>query len=303
MMAAFDLDSNLLFILDTVARERSVSQAAQQLGIAASTVSKGLGRLREHFEDPLFVPMPNGMAPTPFCESLLPQVSAMVSLSAELAHMRPTFEPAKSTRQFRLACSDYTFSVFVVNAIRQLRTQAPGVELCCILTNENTPDLMRNGSIDFAVVPRERQVDDHPCVALFEDEFACVVWDGNSEVGDTMTLETFLASEHVSTMLGSTRLPHLQDEAFERHGLRPRVVMWAPNFTSVAETVVGTNLIATMHGRSARLAKQRLPVRVLPPPVPLRRFTETLQWHRRAHHDPGILWMRDLFLAIAADLK
>ena len=301
-MAHGDFDTNLLAILEMVAREGSVSQAALALGVTAPTVSKALGRLRDHFDDPLFVPMTAGMVPTSFCESLMPQVRAMVSLSAELAHLRPTFEPSRSARQFRLSCSDYMYSVLVVSVIRQLRHAAPKIELCCIETNETTPDLMRSGAIDFAIIPRERQVDDHPAAVLFEDDFSCVVWNDNELVGSQLDLETFLACDHVGTMLGTTRIPHLQDEAFERNGLTPHVAVWAPNFTSVAETLVGTNMIGTMHSRGARLAATRLPLRLLPPPVPFRPFTEMLQWHRRSEHDPGILWLRDQFVAVASAL-
>ena len=48
-------DLNLLVYLDVLLRERSVTRAAQQLGISQPAMSNGLRRLRTAFDDPLLV--------------------------------------------------------------------------------------------------------------------------------------------------------------------------------------------------------------------------------------------------------
>ena len=59
------LDLNLLVALEALIEEGSVSKAAERLFITQSAMSKTLGRLRELFDDPLFIRRGSGMVPTP----------------------------------------------------------------------------------------------------------------------------------------------------------------------------------------------------------------------------------------------
>lgn len=57
------IDLNLLIILQVLLEERNGSRAARRLHLSQSAVSKALGRLRETFDDPLFVRSAYGMDP------------------------------------------------------------------------------------------------------------------------------------------------------------------------------------------------------------------------------------------------
>lgn len=297
-----NLDLNLLVILDRLATDGNVSQVAQTLGLSQSAVSNALRRLRAHFEDELFTAIGGRMVPTALAESLSGRVRRAIIELEEVALSRARFDPATAQRTFTIVSSDYSFLVLVTGVIRRLREIAPGICIRSILTTEQTPELLRQGQADFVIVPRERTVDDYPAERLFEDSFACVVWRDNRKVGDTLTQAEFVSLSHVSTSLGAAPIPHLQDEALARHGIVRRIAVYAPNFTSVAEAVVGTDLIAMMHARSARLFAERLPVRIVTPPMALRPFTEMLQWHKRKEGDPGIIWMRQILKDVAATL-
>ena len=58
-------DLNLLPIAFALYDELSVSRAARLLGMSQPAVSMALRRLRETFNDPLFIRVPTGIAPTP----------------------------------------------------------------------------------------------------------------------------------------------------------------------------------------------------------------------------------------------
>src|SRR5690606_2419950 len=64
------LDLNLLPIALALYDELSVSRAARQLGMSQPAVSKALRRLRETFDDPLFVRGPSGIVATPRAHAL-----------------------------------------------------------------------------------------------------------------------------------------------------------------------------------------------------------------------------------------
>ena len=64
------LDLNLLKTLDALLETRSVTAAAARLSLTQPTVSGMLARLREAFDDPLFVRAQRGIMPTPRAEAL-----------------------------------------------------------------------------------------------------------------------------------------------------------------------------------------------------------------------------------------
>ena len=67
-----NFDLNLLPILLALHDARSVSMAAQQLGMSQPGVSTALAKLRTAFDDPLFVRTSRGMEPTPRAMALIP---------------------------------------------------------------------------------------------------------------------------------------------------------------------------------------------------------------------------------------
>ncbi|MDE1198634.1 LysR family transcriptional regulator [Pseudomonas sp. Bc-h] len=81
------IDLNLLLTFLVVFRERSVSEAARHLRVTQPAVSGSLVRLRQCFDDPLFLRRNRKMQPTPkaeeIAEALLP---AMLQIESVIRH-------------------------------------------------------------------------------------------------------------------------------------------------------------------------------------------------------------------------
>ncbi len=61
-LSRFDL--NLLTVFEAIYSRRGVSSAARQLNLLQPAISHSLARLREAFDDQVFVRQGNGMVPT-----------------------------------------------------------------------------------------------------------------------------------------------------------------------------------------------------------------------------------------------
>ena len=94
----------------------------------------------------------------------------------------------------------------------------------------------------------------------------------------------------------------MEQSSLDAHGLKRNIVVYAPNFTSVAEAIIGTNLLATVHTRTAEVYARRLPLRIVRPPVDIEPFVEHLQWHRNKSTDPGMVWMREFLVRVASTI-
>ena len=80
------IDLNLIVAFDALAHERSVTLAAQRIGVTQSAMSHALRRLRVLLGDPLLVRGQSGMVLTPRAELLaIPVRSGLVTLGRALS--------------------------------------------------------------------------------------------------------------------------------------------------------------------------------------------------------------------------
>jgi LysR family nod box-dependent transcriptional activator len=295
------LDLNLLVILDHLLQGRTVSETARQLSLTQPAISNSLSRLRVHFEDELFVSVGRRLEPTPFAKSLAEPVKTALAEIERIIITRSDFIPETAERDFTIVCSDYVYSAFLTRVIRKLAEVAPNINLLVLLNSEMTSPLLNEGQIDFLITPQGLTFPLHPHVPLFSDDFSCIVWSGNEGVGDTLTAEEYLSMRHVSVTLGPKNPKHIEQHSLDMLGIARRIVVFAPTFNSVADTIIGTPYIATVHSRTARLFAERLPLKVLKAPVPIATFTECLQWHRNKDNDAGTLWLKEFLVSCAKE--
>ena len=296
------LDLNLLIMLDILIAERSVSQTAQRLSMTQPAVSNALSRLRAHFDDELFVVMGRRMVPTPLCDSLAEPVRRIIAELSVIAAARAGFDPATADRMVTIICSDYVFLVFLSQALRRLAVDAPNVKVRTLLANEGMGDLLRSGRADFGVFPEPRLIEGLPHATLFEDGFSVIAWTENTLVKEPLSTEQYLSLGHVSTSIGPSTPPHIEQQSLDLYGIERNIAVYAPNFTGVAEAVLGTNYIATVHTRSAEIMSQRMPLNVMAPPVAIAPFKECLQWNPAMEIDPGIIWIKNYLIEMAHTL-
>ena len=295
-MRLHKLDLNLLIMLDILIAEGSVSQTAQRLNMTQPAISNALGRLRQHFNDELLVAMGRRMVPTPLCQSLATPVRRLIGELSVIASARAGFDPATAERTVTIICSDYVFLVFLSEAVRQLAVVAPNVTIRTLLTNEAIGDLLRSGSAEFGIFPQQRLIEGLPSAPIFEDDFSVIAWRENPFVKDQLSVEQYLALKHVSTSIGPNTPPHIEQETLDRYDIVRNIAVYAPNFTGVAEVVLGTNYLATMHTRSAQILARRIPLKVVAPPVAIEPFDVCLQWNAALATDPGTAWIRNFLL-------
>ncbi len=66
-----NVDLNLLLLLQILGKEKNTRKTAERLFVTQSTISKGLKRLREQFDNELFISSNKGLETTPLCEEIL----------------------------------------------------------------------------------------------------------------------------------------------------------------------------------------------------------------------------------------
>ena len=285
------LDLNLLVALDALLAERSVSRAGERLHLSQSATSGALSRLREAFRDPLLVVVGRAMTLTPLAESLIEPVREFLLQAEFILHRSPVFNPAKSTRRFRVMMSDYVETVIMSEALPRIQKLAPGVTFE-LFSNDNSRGIER-GEIDLAITPSRYLAQGHPAEHLFDDDYVCLAWSKNPLIQRSITLSQYLAMGHVIVRLGNQRqLPAFDEWFLERSDHQRKIDVITTAFTLVPHLIIGTSRIATLHRRLYRYYKRYLPIKAVPPPLEIPNIQEFMQWHKSRDRDPGTIWLR-----------
>ncbi len=288
------LDLNLLVVLDALLTEKNTTKAGQRIYLSQSATSGALARLREFFGDPLLVQSGQKMVLTPLAEGLVGPVQELLKEAEGIISVNAAFQPGTSTRTFRLNMSDYSASVLMTTAIEKVRKVAPGIRIEITSLQEDIPEALERGDLDFLIVPAEFSSPLHPSEDLFDDSYVCVAWSGNNKIRKTISLEQYLSTGHVVARFGRTLQKTFDEISLSRAGYVRRVEVVVPAFSLIPGFIVGSDLIATMHERHARFHARFLPLKILPMPIELPRFTAKIQWHRYHDHDPGTKWLHDV---------
>lgn len=295
MLETSDLGS--LATLDALLQEGSVSKAARRLGLSTPAVSHALARLRERFGDPLLVRAGRTMVLTPRAVALQPVVRDAMAAAGRVFEDERELSPERMRRQMTLSVTDYVLLVFGVPFDEAVREGAPGLDLRFIPNAVEDAERLRSGETDLAVgiygnLPPELKI--RPIIT---DRFVCVARRGHPAIKRRLTLEQFVALEHIQ-VAPRGRPGGYVDEILAERGMSRRVARAVPYFQVALELVASSDRLLTVSERIARKLAPRLELEVLEPPIPLEPFALSMVWHPRNDADPGHRWLRERLLEV-----
>lgn len=298
-MNLVNLDLNLLVSLDALLFQRSVTRAAQQLGLSQPALSASLARLRRHFGDELLTRVGNEYRLTPLALQLKPRVRLALDGVERVFTAQPEFEPAQSTREFSLLVSDYGCAVLGDTLARLLVDEAPQARL---RLSHNTPDVVDRAeqtllSTDLLMLPHGF-VADLPHTDLYRDRWVLLVSSDNAEVAEAVTIGQLETMPWVVTYHGPTASTPAARQ-MRMLGIEPHVQVVTENFLTVPGLVAGSGRIALLQERLVRLIPRDVGVRSLPCPFEAGPLVEALWWHPVNDRDPEHLFLRDLVVRAA----
>lgn len=299
-LAAVDL--NLLVALDALLEERSVTRAAQRLGLSQPATSHALARLRELTGDALLVRSGARLVRTPRAEALQPAVRAILD-DVRRALEGDHFEPASARRAFTIASADYGELVLVPPLLRILAREAPGVDLVVRPVPEEPAEALAAGRVDLVlgVEPGRGAPGSLERRKLFDDGFVCLVRRDHPVLERELTVERFAAMGHLFIAPRGTR-GGVVDDALGRRGLERRVVAMVPSFVAAPALVAESDLVVTLPSLLAARLAGPFGLRALEAPVRLPRFTISALWHARSRRDPAHAWLRATLVRAAGQV-
>lgn len=305
------IDLNLMTAFEAMLLERHVSRAAARIGLAQPSMSNALARLRALFDDPLFVRTGGTMKPTEKAELLAPLIISALGKLRLAVNEGGAFDPATSTRVFRLATTDYGEMLVLPELMRRIRAQAPGIVLHSLpFDRPSFEEQLEQGKLDAGLTVIQPSSSATRTEKMFEERFVCIARPGHPALAGkggagervALDLETFLALEHALVSRGGSPRGAV-DTALAAMGRERRIALTVANFTTLMFEIAQSDFIAAV---AERLAVRMAPLAgftVHALPLKVNNFTMSLAWHQSTGADQGQLWFRAMMGEVCAGLS
>lgn len=301
-MRAPPLDLRLLEVFEAIFVEKSLTNAALKLAMTQPAVSQSLTKMRAHFGDQLFVRTVAGMEPTPRAKELFASVSVILKEARESLVARPAFDPKLSEREFAIATTDLGAAALIPQLIQAARERAPLARMVSVNADgRELAEEMTAGDISLAI-------GNFPVLqagiyqqGLYQESYVLLASRERAAQG-CVTVEDFREAHHVVVSAGNSG--HFHSEIEKRLiAMIPHdhIVATVASFLVAPLVVRGTDLLLTVPRRVAGIYAPLLGLEEMPLPLELPDYPITQYWHARFHHDPGIVWLRNLVFELFSD--
>ena len=288
------VDLNLFIVFDAIYTEANLTRAGQIVGITQPAVSNALSRLRETFNDPLFVRTAQGMVPTPMAQNIIGPVRSALALLRTSVQESRTFIALQATKTFRISMTDLTEAVILPPLFQRLRRLAPALVIDSFpcKRRETTKELAA-GRLDFAVDAPLNTDPQVRHVKLMQDRYVCAMRQGHPLADSALSLDRYLSLTHIHISSRRNGLGHV-DLALGKMGVQRKIALRSQHYLMASQVLQQTDMVMTVPERFAR----RHSLRYLSLPVEVPALETHLYWHESTDQDPANRWMREQIIEL-----
>jgi len=290
------VDLNLLTIFDAIMTLGQMSKAAEQLHMTQPAVSHALGRLRQTFDDQLFIRTRQGMKPTPRATAIAGPIREALATILDTLDTGQVFDPGASDRAFRIAFGRYGELILLPQLLNKVGAFDTEISIHSHLDSKATGvDLVKANDIDFCfdfVIPDDTRLDH--CV-FQEQEMVVIARKGHPRLSTSISVQEYFAERHVVMSFGSERREHLQQLMSQMGGQR-KILTEVNQYVAAPTVVMQTDGIATVPRQMAEFFLYSNELAILPFAVQIPALPTYLIWHKAMNQDRGHHWLKQLIL-------
>jgi DNA-binding transcriptional LysR family regulator len=289
------VDVNLLRVLVMVMDERNVTRAAERLHQSQPSVSIALRRLRERFNDPLFLPLRRGVVPTPRAVDLA-QRARRILRDLEDMTRESAFDPATERVTIQIGANDYGVLSVVTPVLLRLRQIAPGVTLEVHRLASDISRQIERQEVDMAITILSEPSRFAHVRPLFRDTFEVAMAADHPLANGDLTLEAFCAHDHLRVTWADVNLADPVDNLLNDLGRRRHTALIVPSYFHLPPILARSDFLAVA---PAGVIGHFAPGIVgRPLPLPLAGFSVNLVWDDRTNASAAHTWLRGLMMEV-----
>jgi DNA-binding transcriptional LysR family regulator len=292
-----NFDLNLLVVLHTLIAERSVSNTAKKLHLSQPATSAALKRLRLALGDRILVRDGLQMVLTPRAEELLAPLEAILGEIERTLTSSEPFNPGAVDRTMRIATNDYGAFILIPPLMNRLQSIAPNINVEVWEIGRDAIAALKEGKIDLAISDGWTLKQCQCTEVLFSETFTCLVRANHPRIQGELTLDRYLAEEHILVSPRGRVLGHV-DAILAQQGWERRVRLTLPHVLAVPAAVAATDGIVTIASRIAHQLAASYDLQILSPPIEINDFQVAMAWRSALTNDPAIQWLQSELITI-----
>lgn len=282
----------LLTTFKAIYNNGGISAAADVQGITQSAASKHLQKLRDWFEEELFVRTANGMEPTEKASTLIERVEHILT-EMEALNQASHFSPAQLKGVFTIATTSEVCKRLVPPLLEIMSKEAPDLRITVInLANDYSIRELEMGKVSVVISVNWHTPEQLMQKRLFSDRFVCLMNKNHALAKRPLTLKNYAEASHIMVApLGKER--GFIDDQLSLHGLRRRVRLSVPDFSQLGAQLLDHEHIITLPHRIALEMRKDHDLTIKQLPIAVPSFDYYLFWHLRFQEEHTNKWMRD----------
>lgn len=291
-MDIINKDLNLLKIFCVLAEEKSLSKAAKRLHLSQPALSYQLKRLREEFDDELFVRTRNGYSLTKTAVDLHSKAKSIL-VDIEKVYSKNILDLKTYKREFVIASTTYFEMIAIEKILKTLKNKAPKVTIKTISLNDETPIReLDSGTYDLAVsaffkdVPKSFHLK-----KIGEDHHVCVIRKKHPYLNGESNLKAYLEYPHIKIDVPINSVSRVDRYLSEKNKVR-NIQGKFNNFLTPALALKDNDFILTVPSKLASFYAEQFNLEVCALPTPKLNLEIKMLWHERHHHDDFHQWIR-----------
>ncbi len=294
-MSLSNTDLNLFKIFDVIYRESNITKAAQVLGITQPAVSNALSRLRQLFNDELFIRTHKGMKPTPLAQNIYPSIRNALKLLRTSIDEGRAFDPATETT-FNLYINTVAQLVLFPILIPELSHHYANIKLIShAMQSSDLVKALNCGTLDIVIEHGLNTPEHIKRIALFDDDYVCVVRKDHPRIKHEISRKQFESEKHLLLLEQPGHNP--LEIALAEQNIKQTVVFIGNNFVTMPPVLVASDAIMTVERTVAQSLRHHLGMQILEAPFKVPKRSTFLYWHENAESSEANRWLRQIIIA------
>jgi DNA-binding transcriptional LysR family regulator len=294
-----NFDLNLLVVFDAVYSAGNISNAARQLSLTQPAVSNAIARLRERFDDPLFVrDGRSNMKPTLRSRQMIGAVRDALKLVQRQLVEDAAIDLSSYKRLFRIVVTDALEPFLMPPLAIAIDAAAPGITIDSRRSGYTNIKELIGGTLDLAFSTYQASAPGVTMVPVCPVEAVVVARRNHPLLRRKLDVKTFMACGHVTFISEMKALSNVERDIAHGAGAR-RVPYMANSLWSIANIAGKTDLLGILPRRLAEELAPGFNLTIHAPPMPIAEQHLYMMWHERNQDDIGHAWLRQHLTAAA----
>jgi DNA-binding transcriptional LysR family regulator len=291
-----NIDLNLLVVFQFLMQERSVSKAAEQIGMSQSGVSHALSRLRDMTKDQLFFREQRRLVPTPRALMMATEVGTALERIKAAVEGDSAFNPQTSQAQFKLMLPDLGETLILPEFLKRTEQLAPSIGI------DVRPGFGRGfareiatGAIHMAMEQQPATDPDIYSCLWFQSDLVAVTAAGQHSGKASLGQDEYSDALHVLYRPEGLTEPPLE-LLFKRRNIKRRYSTTVSTMLGLVFVSAETGAMATVPKLLAERMANFLPLDILELPFIRQKSEAYLWWPGLLDQSPAHQWFRQLML-------